>query len=129
MPHEPETSASYRRDPSGRPASAPELKEALDGSVVLSAGARAAPRGVEESMTVEHLSGQEAGSAGATTPTAASPARRRHSSGSSTWSPPRPLWRRPSVLVAAGVAVLASLWMVAPAGAQGTDPLEAVTVL
>ena len=55
--------------------------------------------------------------------------RRRRSSGSSRAQPPRPLWRRPSVLVATAVALLASLWMVAPAGAQDADPLEAVTLL
>src|SRR3954447_12333092 len=55
--------------------------------------------------------------------------RRRPTSGSSSARIPRPLWRRPSVLVATGVAVLASLWMVAPAGAQDTDPVEAVTLL
>src|SRR3954447_24949828 len=55
--------------------------------------------------------------------------RRRPTSGSSSARIPRPLWRRPSVLVATGVAVLASLWLVAPAGAQDTDPVEAVTLL
>src|SRR3954451_2085407 len=61
--------------------------------------------------------------------TTGSAARRRPSKGSSTTPMPRPLWRRPSVLVATGVALLATLWMVAPAGAQDTDPVEAVTLL
>src|SRR3954453_16623945 len=78
-------------------------------------------------MTVGHRRGRRAAGDSRLMPAMSQP--RRRSSGSSSMTPPRPVWRRPSVLAATGVALLATLWMVAPAGGQDTDPVEAVTLL